>query len=176
MLLNDLIYKIKEAFNKEFESVFQKKLQELAKIRERNTRIKQINADLDDTSPVWEPDLTEKEKPQLLFEVKDNEVSNDVIVRFRIIFVRFQIKVERYYTPEQLKQLEEQRLNEERRREQEKLDNWRERGLTDMMGGVLQVRREDELKKVRDPVEARDGRHRALRLGNSQTTVRLGKT
>jgi hypothetical protein len=31
----------------------------------------------------------------------------------------------------------------------EKLDNWRERGLNDMMGGVLQVRREDELKKVR---------------------------
>lgn len=77
VLLNDLIYKIKEAFNKEFESIFQKKLQELAKIRERNTRIKQINADLDDTSPVWEPDLTEKERPQLLFEVKDNEVSHD---------------------------------------------------------------------------------------------------
>jgi len=48
-----------------------------------------------------------------------------------------------------LKQLEEQRLAEERRRELEKLDNWRERGLNDMMGGVLQVRREDELKKVR---------------------------
>lgn len=73
-LLNDLIYKIKEAFNKEFENVYQKKLQELAKIRERNTRIKQINADLDDTTPVWEPDLTEKEKPQLLFDVKDSEV------------------------------------------------------------------------------------------------------
>lgn len=73
-LLNDLIFKIKEAFNKEFESVYQKKLQELAKIRERNTRIKQIHADLDDATPVWEPDLTEKEKPQLLFEVKDSEV------------------------------------------------------------------------------------------------------
>jgi hypothetical protein len=73
-LLNDLIYKIKEAFNKEFENVYQRKLQELAKIRERNIRIKQINSDLDDTSPVWEPDLTEKEKPQLLFEVKDSEV------------------------------------------------------------------------------------------------------
>ena len=60
----------------------------------------------------------------------------------------FKVKVERYYTAEQLKQLEEQRLNEERRREMEKLDNWRERGLNDMMGGVLQVRREDELKKV----------------------------
>lgn len=49
-----------------------------------------------------------------------------------------------------MKQLEEQRLAEERRREMEKLDNWRERGLNDMMGGVLQVRREDELKKVED--------------------------
>ncbi len=75
VLLNDLIYKIKEAFNKEFESVYQRKLQELAKIRERNMRIKQINSDLDDPTPVWEPDLTEKEKPQLLFEVKDNEVN-----------------------------------------------------------------------------------------------------
>ncbi|CAF3490775.1 unnamed protein product [Adineta steineri] len=130
VLINDLIYKIKEAFNKEFENIYQRKSQELAKIRERNIRIKQINSDLDDTTPVWEPDLTEKEKPQLLFEVKDSE-----------------IKVERYYTPEQLRLLEEQRLNEERRREMERLDNWRERGLIDMMNGVLQVRREDELKK-----------------------------
>ena len=73
-MLNDLIYKIKEAFNKEFETVYQRKLQELAKIRERNTRIKQIYSDLDDPTPVWAPDLTEKEKPQLLFEVKEDEV------------------------------------------------------------------------------------------------------
>jgi cilia- and flagella-associated protein 43 len=78
VLLNDLIYKIKESFNKEFENAFQRKLQELAKIRERNTRIKQINADLDDTSPIWEPDLTEKENPSLLFEVKDSEVRSIV--------------------------------------------------------------------------------------------------
>lgn len=36
---------------------------------------------------------------------------------------------------------------EAKRRELERLDNWRERGLMDMMGGVLQIRREDELKK-----------------------------
>lgn len=35
-----------------------------------------------------------------------------------------------------------------KKRELEKQDNWRERGLMDMMGGVLQIRREDELKKV----------------------------
>ncbi len=44
--------------------------------------------------------------------------------------------------------MEEQLAEEARKRELEKLDNWRERGLMDMMGGVLQVRREDELKKV----------------------------
>lgn len=59
-----------------------------------------------------------------------------------------QIKVEKYLTAEQRKQLEEQLAEEARRRELEKMDNWRERGLMDMMGGVLQIRREDELKKV----------------------------
>jgi hypothetical protein len=75
--------------------------------------------------------------------------------------------VERYFTAEQLKQLEEQRLNEERRREQERLDNWRERGLIDMMGGVLQVRREDELKKVLLVVRV-NGLRSSICLGNSQ--------
>ncbi|CAF1677938.1 unnamed protein product, partial [Didymodactylos carnosus] len=74
-LIQDLIYKLKEAFNREFEEVHQKKLQELAKIRERNTRIKQINYDIDDKTQVWEPDLSEKENPNLLFDVKENEVT-----------------------------------------------------------------------------------------------------
>jgi cilia- and flagella-associated protein 43 len=50
-------------------------------------------------------------------------------------------------SPEQQKLLEEQLAEEERKRELERLDNWRERGLMDMMGGVLQIRKEDELKK-----------------------------
>lgn len=88
VLLNDLIYKIKESFNKEFESIHQRKLQELAKIREKNTRIKQINSDLDDTSVIWEPDLTEKEKPILLFDVKDSEVLILLQKRnFRLLFL-----------------------------------------------------------------------------------------
>ncbi len=52
-------------------------------------------------------------------------------------------------TPEQRRLLEEQLAEEARKRELEKLDNWRDRGLMDMMGGVLQIRREDELKKVK---------------------------
>jgi hypothetical protein len=57
------------------------------------------------------------------------------------------IKVEKYLTAEQRKQLDEQLAEEARKREIERLDNWRERGLMDMMGGVLQIRKEDELKK-----------------------------
>jgi hypothetical protein len=65
------------------------------------------------------------------------------------LFSFLKIKVEKYLTPEQRKLLEDQLAEEAKRRELEKLDNWRERGLMDMMGGVLQVRREDELKKVK---------------------------
>lgn len=50
-------------------------------------------------------------------------------------------------SPEQKKKLEEERLNEEERKKRERADNWRERGLEDMMGGVLEVKKEDELKK-----------------------------
>ena len=44
--------------------------------------------------------------------------------------------------------MEEDRKNEEERRMREKGDNWRERGLDQMMGGVLEIKKEDELKKV----------------------------
>ena len=62
--------------------------------------------------------------------------------------VYVQIKVEKYLTPAQRKKLEEQQKAEEERRLREKGDNQRERALDMMMGGVLEIRKEDELKKV----------------------------
>ena len=59
-----------------------------------------------------------------------------------------QVQVEKFLTPEQQKKLEEQKRLEEERRLREKKDNWRERGLDQMMGGVLEIKKEDELKKV----------------------------
>ena len=56
--------------------------------------------------------------------------------------------MERFLTAEQRKQQEEESKREEERRLQEKADNWRERGLDQMMGGVLEIKKEDELKKV----------------------------
>ena len=130
LLIQDAIYKIKENFNKEFEQVMQRKQQELAKVKEKNQRIKQIYVDLDENRTLKEAIMSEVENPEMLFEVKDEE-----------------IKVEKYLTPEQRRLLEEQLAEEARKRELERLDNWRDRGLMEMMGGVLQIRREDELKK-----------------------------
>ena len=59
-----------------------------------------------------------------------------------------QVKVERHLTEAQRKKLEEEQKAEEERRLREKGDNWRDRGLDLMMGGVLEVKKEDVLKKV----------------------------
>jgi len=56
--------------------------------------------------------------------------------------------VEKYYTPEQRKAMEKAAKEEEERRARERGDNARERALNDMMGGVLEIKKEDELKKV----------------------------
>lgn len=69
------------------------------------------------------------ERPELSLVVKDEEV-----------------KVERVLTDEQQAQLDEERRLEELRRAAGG-DNWRDRGLKEMMDGVLEVKKEDILKQ-----------------------------
>lgn len=57
--------------------------------------------------------------------------------------------MEKYLTAEQRKELEKKEKEEEERKMREKGDNARERGLDMMMGGVLEIKKEDELKKVK---------------------------
>lgn len=130
VLLEDAIYRIKLAFNKDFDDLFIKKEQEIGKIKEKNKRIRKIIADLDLAEEVIEPSLGVAEKPETLLTVDDDEV-----------------KVERYYTPEQRKAMEKKAKEEEERRARERGDNARERALNQMMGGVLEIKKEDELKK-----------------------------
>ena len=59
------------------------------------------------------------------------------------------MKVDKYLTDEERKAKEKAEKEEEERLKKEQKDNWRERGLEDMMNGVLEMRKEDELKKVR---------------------------
>ena len=58
------------------------------------------------------------------------------------------MKFEKYLTPEQQKTLEAQEKAEEEKRIRERGDNQTVRALDNMMGGVLEIRKEDELKKV----------------------------
>ncbi|NXC44621.1 CFA43 protein, partial [Penelope pileata] len=128
VLLKDIIYQVKTAFNKEFDIVIQQKEQEIARVKERNLRIREILAQLDLQVEVWEPGLTGDEIPEQVLTVQDSE-----------------IKVEKYLTPQEREKAEMlAKLEMERRLAA--LDNERLRALDDMMGGVLEVKKEDILK------------------------------
>ncbi|KAG2463071.1 CFA43 protein, partial [Polypterus senegalus] len=99
ILLKDVIYRIKESFNKEFDAVYKQKEQEINRVLDKNQRILEIMADLDIQDTLWEPQLSEYEKPERVFIVEDSEV-----------------KVEKFLTPEQkLKEEEKAKLEEQRR-------------------------------------------------------------
>ncbi|XP_041921632.1 cilia- and flagella-associated protein 43 isoform X2 [Alosa sapidissima] len=128
-LLQDVIYKVKSAFNKEFDNVYKQKEQEMHRVRERNKRITEIMAELDVMEALWEPVLSVSERPERALTVDDSE-----------------IKVEKFLSLEQRQKEEEQRKEEEERRLEAKGENLRERALGHMMGGVLEVKKEDILK------------------------------
>jgi len=58
----------------EFDDVYQKKEQEIAKIKEKNKRISKILSDLDLEEPMVEPVMSVYEKPERLLTVEDSEV------------------------------------------------------------------------------------------------------
>lgn len=74
ILIQDSVYRIKINFNGEFDQIMQRKNQEIAKIKEKNQRLKQIYNDLDENKTVVEPKFGDAEKPEILFEVGDDEV------------------------------------------------------------------------------------------------------
>ncbi|OWK62341.1 Cilia- and flagella-associated protein 43 [Lonchura striata] len=131
ILLKDVIYQVKTAFNEEFDIVVQKKEQEIARVKERNLKIREILEQLELQVEVWEPVLTDDEMPERALTVQDSE-----------------IKAEKYMTQEEKEQAELlAKLEMERRLAA--TDDERVRALDDMMGGVLEIRREDVLKMVR---------------------------
>ncbi|XP_009948640.1 PREDICTED: WD repeat-containing protein 96, partial [Leptosomus discolor] len=131
VLLKDIIYKVKTAFNKEFDIVARQKEQEIAQVKERNLRIREILAQLDLQVEVWEPALTDDEIPERALTVQDSE-----------------IKVEKFLTQQEKEKAEIlAKLEMERRLAATVLkDNERLRALDDIMGGVLEVKKEDILK------------------------------
>jgi hypothetical protein len=84
VLIQDAIYRIKENFNKEFEQIMMRKNNEIAKIREKNQRLKQIYIDLSEEKQLPEPQFGDAENPESLFEVKDDEVKYNELLNVKI--------------------------------------------------------------------------------------------
>lgn len=84
------------AFNKEFDEVFKQKEAEIKRVKEKNDRIRKILGDLEIDENVFEPEMSVDEKPELLLEVKNDEVP-----------------FEKYISPEEKLRLEEQARIEE---------------------------------------------------------------
>lgn len=78
--MQDMIYRVKTAFNAEFEAVHRQKVQELSRMRERNRQIREIMAELEINEKLWEPSLDDSEWPERLFTVDDSEV-NDCLMK-----------------------------------------------------------------------------------------------
>ncbi|KAM7385486.1 hypothetical protein PAMP_001568 [Pampus punctatissimus] len=135
ILLQDTVYRVKTAFNTEFDAVHRQKVQELSRIRDRNKQIREIMAELEMNEKLWEPNVKNSEWPERLFTVDDSE-----------------IKAEKYLIPEQKIEVEIKKL-EEQRRLTAKGDDSREKALDDMMDGVLEVKKEGFLKVEIPPPE-----------------------
>ncbi|MBN3297202.1 CFA43 protein, partial [Amia calva] len=127
--IKDVIHNVKMAFNEEFDAVYKQKEEEMNRVKEKNRRIVEIMGDLGLKEMLWEPTLSVNERPERLFTVDDSE-----------------IKVEKCHTPEQKLKAEELAKTEEQRRLAAKGVNARENALDDMMGGVLELKKEDILK------------------------------
>ncbi|GAA6112213.1 cilia- and flagella-associated protein 43-like, partial [Tachysurus ichikawai] len=74
ILIQDLIYKVKTAFNTEFEAVYKQKEQEISRIREKNKHIAEIVSKLDLQRTLWEPILSDNERAESILTVSDSEV------------------------------------------------------------------------------------------------------
>ncbi|XP_051935831.1 cilia- and flagella-associated protein 43 [Hippocampus zosterae] len=128
VLLQDVIFQIKVALNAHFDKVYKQKVQEIARVKERNKQVKELLDELEVDEELWVPVLNDREVPERVFVVKDSEIT-----------------AEKYLTPEQEKEEERKRL-EEQKRLAAKSDDVRERALDDMMDGVLEAKKDSLLK------------------------------
>lgn len=74
--MQDVIYRIKTAFNADFEAVHRQKEQELNRVRDRNRHIRGIMLELDMNERLWEPSLTNSERPERRLTAHDSEVTD----------------------------------------------------------------------------------------------------
>ncbi|CAK7301467.1 Cilia- and flagella-associated protein 43 [Vulpes lagopus] len=131
ILLKDVIYKVKTAFNHEFDAAYKQKEFEVARVKEKNVRIQEIILDLDLEEVVWQPEFDDCEKPERTLVVENKEIEAQ-----KALNPWLKARAELTMTHE----MEQQLLTQG--------PDTRHRALMDMMGGVLEVKKEDILKMV----------------------------
>ncbi|XP_030721405.2 cilia- and flagella-associated protein 43 [Globicephala melas] len=131
ILLKDIIYKVKTAFNNEFDAAYKQKEIEIARVKEKNVRIQEIVLDLELEETVWQPEFEDCEKPERTLIVESTEITAQ-----RHIKPQQKVKTELLVTREMERLLLSQG------------STTRRRALMDMMGGVLEVKKEDILRMV----------------------------
>lgn len=80
LIFQDIIYKVKTAFNNEFDAAYKQKEFEIARIKERNVRIQEIILDLELEEAVWQPEFDDYEKPERILVVENSEVPATYII------------------------------------------------------------------------------------------------
>ncbi|XP_076691131.1 cilia- and flagella-associated protein 43 [Callospermophilus lateralis] len=130
-LLKDIIYKVKTAFNNEFDAAYKQKEFEITRVTERNVRIREIISDLELEETVWQPEFEDCEKPERTFVVEDHEIT-----------------AQKHVSPWQKAKTELISPHETDRWLHSQGLDVRNRALMDMMGGVLEVKKEDILRMV----------------------------
>ncbi|KAH6573720.1 hypothetical protein BASA61_002819 [Batrachochytrium salamandrivorans] len=128
-LLGEYIQDIKINFNNRFASIAAQKQEEISKIEEKNKRINSILLQLQLQETIYHPELSNDELPYRLIEVQDSE-----------------IKSERFISAEEMKRLEEKKIQDMEWQRQHAGDNSRQRALMAMMGGKLENRAEQDEK------------------------------
>ncbi|KAM9052030.1 cilia- and flagella-associated protein 43 isoform 8-T8 [Megaptera novaeangliae] len=131
ILLKDIIYKVKTAFNSEFDAAYKQKEIEIARVKENNVRIQEIVLDLELEESIWQPEFEDCEKPERTLIVESTEIT-----------------AQRHINPWQKAKTELLVTREMERLLLSRGPNTRRRALMDMMGGVLEVKKEDILRMV----------------------------
>jgi len=128
VIMKDLIFKIKERFNKEFELLSAERQRLIDTINEKNNRIKEIYETLKYDNELFKARVNPLENPERVLKVDPEEVG-----------------FERYLTKEEREKLEEERKKEEERIRLLNADDAGVRAVKQMMGGTLEEKKETPL-------------------------------
>ncbi|XP_054585197.1 cilia- and flagella-associated protein 43 [Eptesicus fuscus] len=131
ILLKDIIYKVKTVFNNEFDAAYKQKEFEIIRVKERNVRIQEIILDLELEESVWLPEFDDCEKPERTLVVESSEIT-----------------AQKHIPPWQKAKTELIAAQKMEQWLQSQANSTRHRALMDMMGGVLEVKKEDILRMV----------------------------